>query len=398
MRNLTLLVTLLLLFNTPCLRAQKKEIAQARSYIKSGKNLDKAEKLMADLLAADSANMLNPKIHVLLYTAVRRQYEAGNEKLYLRQQYDTASLFNLTKRMFDICERFDSIDARPDKKGRVRPDYRRDHSRELDAIRRNLYLGGRFFLAHNTVEEAFSFFNAYLDCARQPLFTDYHYDERDTLMAEVAYWATYTGFRERQPEHILRYAELAKNDTSRIEFTLQYVAEAYRMTGDDEGYHNTLMEGFSINAEHPYFYPRLMDFYSRTDQYEAALKLTDAALEENPYSELFLFGKSTALLNMGRNVESLEVSQQLIGINNSLPEPYFNAATALLNQIIPLERNVLANRKAITELYQQARPYMERYRKLAPAQKAKWAPALYNIYLNLNMGKQFDEIDKLLKN
>ena len=60
-----------------------------------------------------------------------------------------------------------------------------------------------------------------------------------------------------------------------------------------------------------------MDFYSRTDQYEAALKLTDAALEENPYSELFLFGKSTALLNMGRNVESLEVSQQLIGINNS---------------------------------------------------------------------------------
>ena len=214
MRNLTLLVTLLLLFNTPCLRAQKKEIAQARSYIKSGKNLDKAEKLMADLLAADSANMLNPKIHVLLYTAVRRQYEAGNEKLYLRQQYDTASLFNLTKRMFDICQRFDSIDARPDKKGRVRPDYRRDHSRELDAIRRNLYLGGRFFLAHNTVEEAFSFFNAYLDCARQPLFTDYHYDERDTLMAEVAYWATYTGFRERQPEHILEIRRTGLEDTA----------------------------------------------------------------------------------------------------------------------------------------------------------------------------------------
>ena len=40
---------------------------------------------------------------------------------------------------------------------------------------------------------------------------------------------------------------------------------------------------------------------------------------------------------------------------------------------------------------------MERYRKLAPAQQQKWAPALYKIYLNLNMGKQFDEIDKLLK-
>ncbi len=40
---------------------------------------------------------------------------------------------------------------------------------------------------------------------------------------------------------------------------------------------------------------------------------------------------------------------------------------------------------------------MERYRKLAPQQKQKWGPALYRIYLNLNMGKQFDEIDRLLK-
>jgi hypothetical protein len=32
-----------------------------------------------------------------------------------------------------------------------------------------------------------------------------------------------------------------------------------------------------------------------------------------------------------------------------------------------------------------------------PKEKAKWAPVLYRIYLNLNRGKQFDEIDRLLK-
>ncbi len=41
---------------------------------------------------------------------------------------------------------------------------------------------------------------------------------------------------------------------------------------------------------------------------------------------------------------------------------------------------------------------MERYRVLAPKEKDKWAPVLYRIYLNLNLGKQFDEIDHLLKN
>jgi hypothetical protein len=40
---------------------------------------------------------------------------------------------------------------------------------------------------------------------------------------------------------------------------------------------------------------------------------------------------------------------------------------------------------------------MEQYRKLMPQEKDKWAPVLYRIYLNLNMGKQFDEIDRLLK-
>ena len=40
---------------------------------------------------------------------------------------------------------------------------------------------------------------------------------------------------------------------------------------------------------------------------------------------------------------------------------------------------------------------MERYRQLAPDQQRKWGPVLYRIYLNLNMGRQFDEIDQLLK-
>jgi hypothetical protein len=40
---------------------------------------------------------------------------------------------------------------------------------------------------------------------------------------------------------------------------------------------------------------------------------------------------------------------------------------------------------------------MEHYRQLAPNEMNKWGPALYRIYLNLNMGRQFDEIDRLLK-
>ena len=54
-------------------------------------------------------------------------------------------------------------------------------------------------------------------------------------------------------------------------------------------------------------------------------------------------------------------------------------------------------RKQMRQFYRQALPYMERHRALAPEEKEKWATALYKIYLQLNMGKEFEEIDRLLR-
>ena len=66
-------------------QAQKKEIAAAKDLVKAGKNLDQAQKNMEKLLL-DSANRANRKIWAVLYDAVRKQYEQGNEQLYLKQK------------------------------------------------------------------------------------------------------------------------------------------------------------------------------------------------------------------------------------------------------------------------------------------------------------------------
>ena len=51
-------------------QAQKKELGQARTYIKSGKDYDKAEKLMTDLIAKDSASRYNKKVYATWYESV----------------------------------------------------------------------------------------------------------------------------------------------------------------------------------------------------------------------------------------------------------------------------------------------------------------------------------------
>lgn len=62
--------------------AQRKQIGEARTYLKSGKNLDKAERLMTDLLK-DTANQDNKRIYEIWLQSVQKQYEQANERFYM---------------------------------------------------------------------------------------------------------------------------------------------------------------------------------------------------------------------------------------------------------------------------------------------------------------------------
>ncbi|MBR6827718.1 MAG: hypothetical protein IKM76_06105 [Prevotella sp.] len=379
----------------PCLAlAQKKELSQARTILKSKRGVEQAEQLMTKLLK-DSANRQDKRIYAVWYESVLMQYQAVNEKLYMKQRQDTAQFFELTRRLFNVAEALDSLDMRPDRKGRVDPEYRKENAEQLMKFRPNLFVVSTYFVRKSDFKKAYDFMEAYMDCARQPLFTGYHLDSLDERMPEAAYWATYCGYRMNDPVLTLRYRHLALRDTARAEYTLQYMSEARRQLNDDSLYMETLREGFRRYPTNSYFFPRLMDYYTARGDNAEALNVVNRALEVNDSSILYLYAKSTVLFNMGRYDESIALSDTLIARNDSMPDPYYNAGTAYLNKALKL--HPLREKKQLKLTYQKARPYMERYRQLAPDQKQKWGPALYRIYLNLNMGRQFDEIDQLMK-
>ena len=379
----------------PCLAlAQKKELSQARTILKSKRGVEQAEQLMTKLLK-DSANRQDKRIYAVWYESVLMQYQAVNEKLYMKQRQDTAQFFELTRRLFNVAEALDSLDMRPDRKGRVDPEYRKENAEQLMKFRPNLFVASTYFVRKSDFKKAYDFMEAYMDCARQPLFTGYHLDSLDERMPEAAYWATYSGYRMNDPVLTLRYRHLALRDTARAEYTLQYMSEARRQLNDDSLYMETLREGFRRYPTNSYFFPRLMDYYTARGDNAEALNVVNRALEVNDSSMLYLYAKSTVLFNMGRYDESIALSDTLIARNDSMPDPYYNAGTAYLNKALKL--HPLREKKQLKLTYQKARPYMEHYRQLAPDQKQKWGPALYRIYLNLNMGRQFDEIDQLMK-
>ena len=397
------LIILMTIIAVPAI-AQKKQLSQARDILKKGKNVEQAEKLMTTLLK-DSANLDNKRIYDVWLESVMKQYEQANEKLYLKQKQDTAAFFALTSRLFTIAEKLDSIDMRPlpPKKGkqdsaavRTNIEYRKEHAEQLVGLRANLFNGGTYHVRKGSFQKAFDFFEQYLDCRNQPLFSSYQLEQTDSSrMAEAAYWATYCGYRLQNPLYTLRYRTLALADTAKAAFTLQYMTEARRWLKDDSLYMETLREGFRRYPTNAYFFPRLTDYYIAHGDHEAALALANSALATDS-SRLYRFAKATALFNLQRYDECIALSDTLIAMNDSLPEPYYLAGTAVLNKALRLD--ALRHKKLLRKYYQKAQQYMERYRLLAPDDKQKWGPALYRIYLNLNLGRQFDEIDRLLKN
>ena len=394
MKRFRITITIGCLLITMTCAAQRRQIGDARTILQSGKNFDKAEEMMTDLLK-DSANLENLRIYDVWLQAVEKQYGQLNEQMYKKQEVDTMKLFTLTKRMFTIAERLDSLDMKPDKKGKVNLQYRKENSEKMMTYRPNLFFGGAYYVRKSDFMQAFDLFETYIDCAQQPLFESRDLMNTDARMGEAAYWASYSGYRMNDPVMTLRYLELARRDTSKLESTLQFAAESWRLLKDDSQYQAILWEGFQLNPRSTYFFPRLMDSYTSRGNYEQGLMVANEALKSDSLNQLFLFAKSTMLLNLGRYAECLACSEKLIGMNCKMADAYYNAGTACLN--IALRMDSRKYKKQIKKMYQQAMPYMEKYRQLAPDEKDRWAPALYRIYFNLNMGKQFDEIDKILK-
>lgn len=386
-----------LLFVQPA-HAQKKEMTAARDLVKAGKNLEQAQNNMQKLLA-DSTNRGNKKIWGILYDAVRKQYEQGNEKLYLKQAYDTAKLFNITKQLFVVGQQLDSVDAAPDKKGKVSIEYRKAHADYLNTIRPNLFNGGTWFIRKQDYKSAYQLFDQYIQCASQPMFARYDYDQKDQQLSQAAYWAVYCGYKMKDPKATLHHSYEALKDKQHYDYMLQYLAETYRLEKDTARYVQTLREGFRHAPKFSFFFPRLVEYYTDKNDLDGAMAVVDSALVVDSENDFYLYTKSSLLLNMGKNKECIAICEKLLAKSDSLSEVYYNAGLAWFNLAVELDKDMQVSskrRQKIQNDYQKARPYLEKYRQLQPDMSSKWMMPLYTIYLNLNMGKEFDEIDKLM--
>lgn len=130
----------------------------------------------------------------------------------------------------------------------------------------------------------------------------------------------------------------------------------------------------------------------------SVLQYIDMAMNEaEPAARPVLMeDKSHCFISLGDTLRWRQTME--IGYRQYPDNAYFRTYAYYLSGLRFCNQALAANSRVESEqLYQQALPLMEEVRKQWPDQIDKWGNPLYRIYLNLNMGSEFDEIDSLLR-
>ncbi len=368
--------------------AQKKEISAARDQLKSGKNLDAAENSMLKLLE-NPDNKNNVRIYRILNSAIQKQYEQLNEKIYLKQSVDSVAFFKTLQRAFNYAYLTDSIV----------PQERKNYQSFLQKYLPNLYAGGIYLFGKEKFADAYKLLDTYIESKEHPLFVDNATKLKSMNIA--AYRALCCGYRLNDFEKTVKHKNLALSFKPGKIVAMKYLAETYLRTDSAYNDYVTILEaGFKDFPCEEYFYTHLIRHHMNEHEMEQSLNVANKAIYRCPDNHLYRYTKAHILLNMERYKDCIEAADSTIAISTEIADCYYIAGIANVYLAESLQDKAVKNKGVKQQMqtyYKNALPYFEEYRKREPNRKDKWGSPLYTIYLNLNKGKEFEEISKLLK-
>ena len=385
--------------------AQEKNVKEAKSIAGEVKpDFAKAEQLINEALTNPETKDNAATWDVAGYIQ-KRINEKEMENAYLRKPYDTLKVYNSVLNMYNYYVKCDELAQIPNEKGKIKNKYRSANSKTILAERPNLINGGIQYFNLNKNEDALKYFAAYVDAATLPMMEKENLLEKDTILPQVAYYATLAADRVGDKDAVMKYAQYALKDKENGQFAMQLLTDAYKAKGDTAKWVEKLQEGIVKFPENQYFFANLVDYYSSSNQNDKAMQFADDMLAKDPNNKLYLYVKAYLYHNMKDYEKAIEFYKKTLDIDPAYAEECSNLGLVYLLQAQEYadkapadinDPNYATAQAEIKKFYEAAKPYYEKARELKPDQKDLWLQGLYRVYYNLNMGPEFEEIEKMM--
>ena len=386
--------------------AQEKNVKEAKSIAGEVKpDFAKAEQLINEALTNPETKDNAATWDVAGYIQ-KRINEKEMENAYLRKPYDTLKVYNSVLNMYNYYVKCDELAQIPNEKGKIKNKYRSANSKTILAERPNLINGGIQYFNLDKNKEALQFFATYVESASYPMLAEQNLAKTDTLLAQIAYYATLAADRVGDKDAIIKYAPAALEDKDGGKFAMQLMADAYKAKGDTAAWVKSLEEGILKFPGNDYFFANLVDYYTSSNQASKAMEFADRMLSTDANNKLYLYVKAYLYHNMKEYDNAIEFYKKAIAADPEYAEAYSNVGLVYLMKAQDYADKATTDindpkyaeaQATVKKFYEEAKPFYEKARALKPDQKDLWLQGLYRVYYNLNMGPEFEEIDKMMK-
>lgn len=395
--------------------AQEKAVKEAKS-IANGTNPDfaKAEQLIQEALnnpeTKDNANTWDVAGFIQ-----KRRSEKEMENAYLMKPYDTLQIYNSALNMCKYYLKCDELAQIPNEKGKIKNSYRKSNAAAILAERNNLINGGiKFFNMGTTDNEteakkyngmALEFFAMYIDASVSPMLEKENLLQTDTILPQIAYYASLAAAKNEDYPSILKYAPYAQNDKEVGKFAMEFISTALKAEGDTVKWIASLKEGVQKYPDHSFFFGHLIDYYSNNNKYDEAMQFADDMLAKDPNNTFYLYVKGYLYHNMKNYDKAIEFYTKTTEIDPNYAEAYSNLGLIYCLQAQDFSESATSDvndpkyredQATLKSFYEKARPCYEKARALKPDQKELWLNGLYRVYYNLDMGPEFKEIEDMM--
>ena len=410
------LFSMVLLLAASFLFAQEKNIKEAKSIANEVKpDFAKAESLINQALTNPETKD-NADAWDVAGFIQRRRSEKEMENAYLRKPYDTLQVYNSALNMCKYYFKCDELAQIPNEKGKIKNKYRKANAASILAERGNLINGGiQYFNSASQKEgaaatednkKALEFFATYINIATNQMFEKENLLQTDTVLPQIAYYASLPAAKMEDYPNVLKYAPYAKNDKEVGKYAMEFISTALKAQGDTINWIASLKEGIQKYPDHSFFFGHLIDYYSNNNKYDEAMQFADDMLAKNPNNTFYLYVKGYLYHNMKDYDKAIEFYTKTIEVDPNYAEAYSNLGLIYclqaqdFSEIATTDVNdskYKADQVTLKAFYEKARPNYEKARELKPDQRELWLNGLYRVYYNLQLGSEFEEIEKLMQ-
>ncbi len=399
-----ILITMALLLVASFSFAQKENVREAKKIANSAGDFNKAEQLIKDALQNPETKD-NPETWDIAGLVQQKYNEEEMKKAYLNQQYDTARVYNSVLSMFEYYMKCDDLAQLPDSKGKIKNKFRKSNSSVLLVDRPNLINGGIYYFNNDQNEPALKFFSTYIESTFHPIFEGKNLAETDTLLSQTAYFASLAATKLEKYDKVAEFAPLAKDDKEFGSYAMEFLALAYQNLGDTVKWAETLQEGLKKYPDNEYFFGNLIDYYNKNELYDEAMDFADGMIASHPDNSFYVYVKGFLYHNMKDYDKALEFYKKTVEIDPTYAEAYSNIGLVYSIKGQEFSENATTDindpqyakdQETLREFYLEAKPNYEKARELAPDNKQLWLQGLYRVYYILDMGEEFEEIEKLM--